>query len=83
MSAISETCGNMQLTGKAAEFGNCVEIPLGLRGEELPAIPEEVYVAVPEKHTRGKQLINVAEDNSRKTPVMLHRAIVGSLERFK
>ena len=24
----------------------------------------------------------VAEDNSRKTPVMLHRAIVGSLERF-
>jgi threonyl-tRNA synthetase len=24
----------------------------------------------------------VAEDNSRKTPVMLHRAIVGSMERF-
>lgn len=24
----------------------------------------------------------VAEDNSRKTPVMLHRAILGSLERF-
>ena len=24
----------------------------------------------------------VAEDNSRKTPIMLHRAIVGSLERF-
>ena len=24
----------------------------------------------------------VAEDNTRKTPVMLHRAIVGSLERF-
>ncbi|HYM47823.1 MAG TPA: His/Gly/Thr/Pro-type tRNA ligase C-terminal domain-containing protein, partial [Burkholderiaceae bacterium] len=24
----------------------------------------------------------VAEDNSRRTPVMLHRAIVGSLERF-
>ena len=24
----------------------------------------------------------VAEDNSRRTPIMLHRAIVGSLERF-
>ena len=24
----------------------------------------------------------VADDNSRKTPVMLHRAIVGSMERF-
>ena len=24
----------------------------------------------------------VAEDNSRKTPVMLHRAIIGSMERF-
>jgi threonyl-tRNA synthetase len=25
---------------------------------------------------------NVAEDNSRKVPVMLHRAIIGSMERF-
>ncbi len=24
----------------------------------------------------------VAEDNTRKTPVMLHRAILGSMERF-
>jgi threonyl-tRNA synthetase len=27
-------------------------------------------------------VLNIAEDNSRKTPVMLHRAIVGSMERF-
>ena len=28
------------------------------------------------------EAVYVAEDNSRKTPVMLHRAILGSLERF-
>lgn len=47
------------VTGMAAEFGTCIEIPCGLRGEDIPSIPEEVSQTVTEIHTNGGTTIRV------------------------
>jgi len=50
---------DQKFTGRAAEFGNCAEIPCGLRGEDIPTIPGEVSQTVSEIHTNGGTTIKV------------------------
>ena len=65
--------------GEGAFYGPKIEYTLkDAIGRPWQCGTMQVDFAMPER--LGAEY--VAEDNSRKTPVMLHRAIVGSLERF-
>jgi threonyl-tRNA synthetase len=65
--------------GEGAFYGPKIEYTLkDAIGRQWQCGTMQVDFSMPER--LGAEY--VAEDNSRKTPVMLHRAIVGSLERF-
>ena len=54
---------------------------LGFGSKTEVSIPDKIEVNVEDRNVSiGAEFVD--EDNTRKVPVMLHRAIVGSLERF-
>src|SRR4029079_2084409 len=68
-----------ELPGEGAFYGPKIEYHLkDSIGRSWQCGPMQVDFSMP--YRLGAEY--VAEDNVRKTPVMLHRAIVGSLERF-
>ncbi|HEV8553653.1 MAG TPA: threonine--tRNA ligase [Casimicrobiaceae bacterium] len=75
--ACEVTCA--ELPGEGAFYGPKIEYHLkDSLGRSWQCGTMQVDFAMPER--LGAEY--VAEDNTRKVPVMLHRAIVGSLERF-
>ena len=76
-----ETCGVswQELPGEGAFYGPKIEYHLkDSIGRSWQCGTIQVDFMMPQR--LGAEY--VAEDNARKTPVMLHRAIVGSMERF-
>src|SRR5258706_469422 len=72
-------CAFTVVPGDGAFYGPKIEYTLkDAIGRQWQCGTMQVDFSMPER--LGAEY--VAEDNSRKTPVMLHRAIVGSLERF-
>ena len=78
--ALNQTGKDWQLLpGEGAFYGPKIEFALkDCMGREQQCGTIQVDFSMPER--LGAQY--VAEDNGRKTPVMLHRAIFGSFERF-
>jgi threonyl-tRNA synthetase len=68
-----------ELPGEGAFYGPKIEFHIkDAIGRSWQCGTMQVDFSMP--HRLGAEY--VAEDNSRKTPVMLHRAVLGSLERF-